>query len=65
MYVMFVIAAPPPKWPRATRKEFRSIELEKLIHNNNGRPIEMAFDKEDGIWRAIGDHYRKLNNLIS
>ena len=37
MYVMFVIAAPlPQKWPRATRKESRSVELDKLIHNNDG-----------------------------
>ena len=62
---MFVITAPPQKRPRATQKEFRSIELEKLIHDNNGRPINMTFDKEGKTWRAIGDHHGKFNNLIS
>ena len=63
---MFVIAAPPPqKWPRATRKESRSVELEKLIHNNDGRPIDMIFNKEGGTWRAINDRHGKLNNLTS
>ena len=64
MYVMFVITAPPQKWPRATRKKSRSIELEKLIHNNNERPINNTFDKESGTWREIGDHHGKFNNLI-
>ena len=60
----FFIAPPPQKRPRATRKESRSIELEKLIHNNDKRPIDMTFDKECGTWRAIGDHHDKFNNLI-
>ena len=65
MYVMFVIAVPlPQKRPRAIQKESRSVELEKLIHNNDGRPINMIFDKEGGTWRAIGDHHGKFNNLI-
>ena len=46
---MCVIAAPlPHKQPRATRKESRSIELEKLIHDNDGRPLDMIFDKVGG-----------------
>ena len=61
---MFVIAAPLRKWPSATRKESRSIELEKLIHNNGRRPLDMTFDKEGGTWREIGDHHDKFNNLI-
>ena len=24
----------------------------------------MTFDKESGMWRAIGDHHGKFNNLI-
>ena len=65
IYVMFVIAAhPPQKWPRATQKESRSVELKKLIHNNDGRPIDMIFDKEGGTWGAIGHHHGKFNDLI-
>ena len=65
IYVMFVIAASyPQKRPKATQKESRLVELEKLIHNNDGRPIDIIFDKEDGTWRAIGDHHGKFNNLI-
>ena len=63
MYVRFVISAPPQKQARVTQKESRSIELEKLIHNDDRRPIDMTFDKEGGTWRAIGDHIGKFNNL--
>ena len=62
---MFVIVAPLQKQPRATRNESRSIELEKLIHNNDKRPLDMTFDKEGGTWRAIGNHHGKFNNLTS
>ena len=64
MYVIFVITTHPHKWPKATQKESRSLELEKLIHNNNGRPIDMTLDKEGGTWMVIGDHHGKFNNLI-
>ena len=63
---MFGIAVSlPQKWPRTTHKKSRLVELEKLIHNNDGRLIDMIFDKEGGTWRAIGDHHGKVNNLIS
>ena len=32
--------------------------------NNDGKPIDMIFDKEGGTWRLVGDHHRKFNNLI-
>ena len=62
---MCVIAASiPQKRPKATHKESRSIELDKLIHNNDGRPLDMIFDKAGGTWRAVGDLHGKFNNLI-
>ena len=62
---MCVIAAPiPQKRPRATHKESRSIESEKLIHDNDRRPLDMIFDKVGGTWRAVGDNHRKFNNVI-
>ena len=62
---MCVIAAPIPQTrPRATHKESRSIELEKLIHDNDGRPLNMIFDKVSGTWRAVGDSHGKFNNSI-
>ena len=62
---MCVIVAPiPQKWPKATHKESRSIELEKLIHDNDRKPLDMMFDKAGGTWRAVGDHHGKFNNLI-
>ena len=62
---MCVIAAPlPHKQPRATRKESRSIKLEKLIHDNNRKPLDMIFDKAGGTWRVFGDHHRKFNKIL-
>ena len=55
IYVIFVIATLVPQTcPRATQRESRSIEIDKLIHNNDGRPLDMIFDKEGGTWRAVG-----------
>ena len=44
--------------------ESRSVEFDKLILQNEGNSIDMIFDKEGGMWRAVGDHLGKFNNLI-
>ena len=65
IHVIFLIAALAPQQRcRATWRESRSIELDKLIHNNDGQPIDMIFDKEGETWMAVGEHHDKFNNLI-
>ena len=50
--------------PLSDGRESRSIELDKLIHNNDNRSLDMLFGKEGATWRAIGEPHGKFYNLI-
>ena len=45
---MSCVLSLPQKRSRVTLKESRSIGLEKLIHDNDGRLLDIIFDKGGG-----------------
>ena len=62
--IFLIVALAPQQRRRVTRRESRSIELNKFIHNNDGQPVDMIFDKEGETWKAVGEYSGKFNNLI-
>ena len=50
LFYTFLLQHPlSQKRPKTTRKESRLVELDKLILQNGGNPIDMIFDKEGGM----------------
>ena len=62
--ILYFTASIGQSHSKATRQESRSLDLDRLIAANGGKPFPIEFDKEGGTWKAVGLHHGKFNNWI-